>query len=156
MGIARTLSDYLAAQGVSFELVRHPYASSATRTAEAAHVPGDRLAKAVLVEDAGHYMLAILPASRRLHLGQLHHLIGEHVGLATEQEVAERFPDCALGAIPALAAPYGLEPILDEHAPTEGDVYLEGGDHETLVKLPALAWRDLLGAARHGLFSRHL
>lgn len=156
MSVARTLSEYLAEQGVAYEVVEHPYSSSATRTAEAAHVPGDRLAKAVLVEDLGHYMLAILPASRRLHLGQLHHLIGEHVGLATEREVAEIFPDCALGAIPALGAPYGLEPVVDEHVPTEGDVYLEGGDHETLVKLPALTWRDLLGASRHGLFSRHL
>ncbi|WP_018861488.1 MULTISPECIES: aminoacyl-tRNA deacylase [unclassified Thioalkalivibrio] len=156
MSVARRLSQYLADQGIVYARVQHPYSSTATRTAEAAHVPGDRLAKGVLVEDAGHYMLAILPASRRLHLGQLHHLIGEHVGLATEQEVVETFADCARGAIPALGAPYGLESIVDEHVPTEGDVYLEGGDHETLIKLPAVTWRELLRPSRQGLFSRHL
>ncbi|HEV55881.1 MAG TPA: YbaK/EbsC family protein [Phycisphaerales bacterium] len=156
MGIAITLKQYLDDHGIDYELVQHNPTPSANRTAEAAHIPGDRLAKAVVLEDAGHYLLAALPATHRLQLGRLHHELGELVGLATEREITGLFADCAPGAVPALGPAYGMETLLDRALEAQEDIYLEAGDHQSLVHLSGDAFRSLLKDARHGDFSTHI
>ncbi|WP_026332966.1 aminoacyl-tRNA deacylase [Thioalkalivibrio sp. ALE20] len=156
MTISTTLQEFLDERDVNYDVVGHPRADSASRTAEAAHVPGDELTKGVLVEDAGHYMLAVLPATRRLQFGKLHYMLGEHVGLATEEEVRSVFPDCEHGAVPALGTAWGLEVLLDESLAAQDRIYVEGGDHVSLIRLDGPAFRNLLGHCRHGDFSRHI
>jgi Ala-tRNA(Pro) deacylase len=156
MAISKSLKNFLEANGADYEVVRHRHAESASRSAHAANVPGDQLAKAVLIVDDATYLLAIVPATRRLHLGRLHQLLGEHVGLATETEVAETFYDCDRGAIPALASAYGLDALVDESLLEQDAVYLEGGDHESLVKIGRTEFLSLLAEPRRGDFSDHV
>ena len=156
MAISSTLQEFLDGRGVKYRVVAHPRTDSASRTAEAAHVPGDELAKGVLVEDAGHYMVAVLPATRRLQFGKLHHMLGEHVGLATEEEVQSVFSDCERGAVPALGTAYKLETLLDESLATQAEIYVEGGDHRSLIRLDGSDFRELLGDCRQGDFTRHI
>src|SRR5688500_1706154 len=68
MGVAITLQQYLGQQNSQFDLVPHPRAVTALRTASACHVPGDRLAKGVVLADDMGFILAVLPASRRIRL----------------------------------------------------------------------------------------
>jgi Ala-tRNA(Pro) deacylase len=112
--------------------------------------------KAVLIVGDGAYRLAIVPATRRLHLGRLHQLLGEHVGLATEAEVAGAFPDCSRGAIPALGPAFGLDSLVDESLLQQETVDLEGGDHESLVQIRGSDFLSLLGEPRRGDFSTHV
>lgn len=157
MAVSKTLEEFLQAQKVDYRIVRHQHTESANRTAHAAHVPGDHLAKGVvLMVDEGGYRLAILPATHRLHLGRLHRLLGEHVGLATEAEVARLFGDCERGAVPALGAAFGLESLVDESLLDQETVYLEGGDHESLVQLGGSDFLSLLGDPLRGAFSAHI
>lgn len=156
MAISESLKNFLEANGAGYEVVRHRHAESASRSAQAAHVPGDQLAKAVLIVDGETYRLAIIPATRRLHMGRLHQLLGEHVGLATETEVAETFSDCDPGAVPALGAAFGLDSLVDDSLLEQAEVYLEGGDHESLVKIGDADFRSLLGEHRRGDFSDHV
>jgi Ala-tRNA(Pro) deacylase len=156
MAVSKTLEHFLEAKGADYRIVRHGHAESANRVAHAAHVPGDQLAKAVLIVDDGAYLLAIVPATRRLHLGRLHKLLGEHVGLATEAEVAKAFPDCSRGAIPALGPAFGLDSLVDESLLQQETVYLEGGDHESLVQIRGSDFLSLLGGPRRGDFGTHV
>lgn len=156
MAIAQTLKTFLDGHGVEYEVVKHSHTPSANRSAEAAHVPGDTIAKAVVLENAGHHLVAALPATRRLKLGRLHQTLGEHVGLATEAEMAELFPDCERGAVPALGSAYGMETLLDDTLANQDDIYIEGGDHESLIHLSGEAFRRVLGRVRHGDFSAHI
>ena len=155
MAIATTLKSFLEENGVQYEVVKHPTTPSANRSAEAAHVPGDRFAKAVVLENRGRHLLAALPATRRLQLGRLHHELGEHVGLATEDEMRGLFPDCERGAVPALGTAYGIDMLLDDSLADQDDIFIEGGDHQSLVHLSGEAFRSLLGDVRHGDFSTH-
>jgi Ala-tRNA(Pro) deacylase len=41
MAIARSLRNYLEEQGVQYDVIRHMHTESSTRSAAAAHVPGD-------------------------------------------------------------------------------------------------------------------
>lgn len=156
MGIAITLKEFLDDHGVDYQIVAHDHAPSANRSAEAAHIPGDHLAKAVLLEDGGHYLLAALPATRKLKLGRLHQALGDLVGLATEHEVTEVFKDCEPGAVPALGSAYGIETLLDDTLAAQEDIYIEGGDHLSLIRMTGKSFRDLLGPTRHGDYSAHI
>ncbi len=51
MTLAVTLQRYLADQDIQYDVVTHRPTVSSSQTAEASHVPGDFLAKAVIVKD---------------------------------------------------------------------------------------------------------
>ena len=55
------------------------------------------------------------------------------VALATEEEASALSPDCEHGAIPPIAAAYGLTAIIDASLEGHEHVYFEGGDHRALV-----------------------
>ena len=112
MTISPTLQKYLD-QGVTYDLIPHAPTMSSTRTAEACHVPGEALAKAVVLRRDGGYMMAILPASHHLHLSALKNQLGHKVDLASEDEIERLFEDCDRGAIPPLGECYGLDVIVD-------------------------------------------
>ena len=55
MTLAVTLQRYLADHGIDYDVVTHRPTMSSSQTAEASHVPGDFLAKAVIVKDEDHF-----------------------------------------------------------------------------------------------------
>ena len=75
MTVSPTLQKYLD-QSVTYDLIPHVPTMSSTRTAEACHVPGEALAKAVVLRRDGGYMMAVLPACRHLHLSALKSQLG--------------------------------------------------------------------------------
>jgi len=156
MAIAPTVKEYLDRHAVTYRLVSHPHAPSSMRTAEVAHVSGDRIAKAVLVGDEQGYLLAVLPATRRLQLAVLHHLIDRVLGLATESETTRVFHDCEPGAVPPLGTAYGVQTLLDEHLGREPEIYFEAGDHLSLVQVDRATFSGLLADARRLEFSTHV
>lgn len=152
MGIAATLRDYLDRHAIQYELLHHTETKSTARTAESAHVAGDRLAKPVVIEDANRYIVVLIPATQRIDFTALHRSFGRQLGLATEPEVAALFKDCAPGAVPALAQAYGLDVAVDDALLGLDDVYFEAGDHRELVRVSGDAFRSLMNGAPHGCF----
>jgi Ala-tRNA(Pro) deacylase len=154
MTIAPTLQRHLD-RNVSYDVITHDPTMSSTRTAQACHVSGDRLAKAIVLRRNGGYMLAVLPASRHIRLPDLKLQIGDDVDLADEGEIRKLFPDCALGAVPPVGECYDLDVIVDDSIQEPPDIYLEGGDHTTLVHVDQAQFARLTAEARHGRFSVH-
>jgi Ala-tRNA(Pro) deacylase len=153
MSIATTIEQYLTDQGVEYDVLAHRPTQSSSETAQASHVSGDRIAKGVVLNTGDGYLLAVLPASHHVRLGQLKAYLNRPVGLATERETASLFADCEFGAVPAVGRPYGLEVILDDSLADQPDVYFEAGDHATLVHLTAEGFRKALGDVTHADFS---
>ncbi len=104
----------------------------------------------------GGYVLAVLPASRHLHLTDLRDQLGDNVQMAKEFEIDGLFPDCAHGAIPAVGQCYGLSLLVDDSIEAAPDVYMEGGDHETLIRMSHSQFADLMAQAQHGRFSAQM
>lgn len=146
MTIAMTLRQYLEHRDVEYEVLRHDQTASSSRTAQAAHVPGDRLAKGVVLKQGGDYLLAVLPASRHVGLDGMESWLNRPVTLATEAEVESLFPDCDVGAVPAIANAYGLEAVVDSRLDEQDDIYFEGGDHRSVVHLSGEQFRKLTGS----------
>ena len=154
MSIAPTLQRHLDSN-VTYEVMTHDATMSSTRTAQACHVSGECFAKAIVLRRDGGYMLAVLPASHHIRLADLKRQVGNDVALADESELRKLFPDCALGAVPAVGECYGLDVIVDDSIEERSDIYLEGGDHMTLVHLNQGQFARLMTEARRGRFSTH-
>ncbi len=154
MSIANRVADFLVEQDAEFEVISHPYSSTSLETAHLSHVPGDCIAKSVVLEDERGYLLAVLPASCRVDLGELHRLTNRNLGLATEYELDALFDDCELGAVPPLGAVYDIDTIIDEGLAEQSDIYFEAGDHERLIHVSAETFDMLLGDVQHSDFSR--
>jgi len=156
MSIAPTLRKYLTAQHVPYDEIPHDLTMSSARTAQACHVSGDRLAKAIVLRRDGGYMLAVVPASHRLKLPELRARLGDDdIDMANEHEINRLFADCAHGAVPAIGTCYGLALIVDESIQQQPEIYIEAGDHETLLHLSHEQFVRLTADAPHGRFSTH-
>jgi Ala-tRNA(Pro) deacylase len=154
MPIAPTLQRHLDSN-VTYDVITHDATMSSTRTAQACHVSGECLAKAIVLRHDGGYMLAVLPASHHIRLTDLKRQVGNDIALADEGEIERLFPDCALGAVPAVGECYGLDVIVDDSIQERSEIYLEGGDHTTLVHVNRAQFARLMAEARHGRFSVH-
>ncbi|WJR79197.1 YbaK/EbsC family protein [Bradyrhizobium sp. NP1] len=155
MSIAPTLHRYLAAENIQYNEIPHDLTMSSTRTAEACHISGDRLAKAVVLRHDGGYTLAVVPASHHLTLPDLRERLGENIEMANETEINRLFADCAHGAVPAVGRCYGLDLVVDDSIEAQPEVYIEAGDHETLLHLSHAQFARLTANAPHGRFSVH-
>jgi len=156
MTIANRVADYLVEQGAEFDVVNHPYSSTSMESAQLAHIPGDLIAKSVVLEDDRGYLLAVLPASCRVDLGELHRQTNRNLGLATEHELDALFEDCESGAVPPLATVYEMDAIVDDGLAEQSDIYFEAGDHEKLIHVSAETFQSLMGDVQRSEFSRHL
>src|ERR1700758_5276477 len=102
MSMSATLQDCLRSKGSQYEIVHHPYSHSSGESAAAAHIPGDRLAKTVLLEDEHGYVAAVLPSTYAVQLSEFWNKTGRRLALATEVELRELFKDCDVGALPPI------------------------------------------------------
>jgi Ala-tRNA(Pro) deacylase len=154
MAIAPTLQKYLD-QNVTYEAIPHKPTSSSMRTAKACHISSNGLVKGIVLRRDGGYMLAVLPASHHIRLAELKRQIGNDIELADEMEIDQLFRDCAHGAVPPVGECYGLDVIVDDSIQEQPEVYLESGDHETLIHMSQAQFAKLTARARHGRFSFH-
>jgi Ala-tRNA(Pro) deacylase len=153
MTIAVAQERYLAEKKIEYHLMTHPQTGSSHETAEAAHVPDDHIAKAVVIKDKKGYLIVVVPASQWLKMEALREELDRDLHLAGEDEIATLFSDCASGAVPPLGPAYGIETLLDESLTSLADIYFEAGDHEHLVHLRGEDFQTLLSGARRGYYS---
>ena len=153
MSTAYTVENYLSAHRIPYDVVSHPRSVTSLRTASVAHIEPERVAKGVVLEYDNGYMLAVLPASRHVRLGQLRQMMGRDLRMASEYGISRLFPDCDTGAIPPVGFAYGVETVWDESLMDQPDLYFESGDHESLLHGSTKDFIDLMGDASHSRFS---
>ncbi len=156
MAIAMALKEYLKDSGIHYKLIKHDFAASSMRTADVAHISGEKLAKAVVLNDGKDFIVAVVPATHQVQLGKLHKHFNRYLALASEDELHELFADCSVGAIPPIGRAYGIEVIFDDRLNECADVYFEAGDHTDLVHISGSDFRNLMAQAYHGEISRHV
>ena len=156
MATASRIEDYVTRHGVHYEIVTHPHSHSSMETAELARVPGDRLAKSVILEDDDGYVMAVLPSTHHVRLGKLCRELNRNLRLASEQDLAAVFTDCERGAIPPIGLAYGMTTIVDDGLAEQPDIYCEAGDHETLLHMNRESFMSLMEHADRARFGRRM
>src|SRR5262249_60732203 len=89
MPLAPTLQKHLD-QNVIYEVITHDPTMSSTRTAQACHVSGDRLAKAIVLRRHGGYMLAERPGPHPIRPPELRQHTRNEPALSHEGEHKRR------------------------------------------------------------------
>ena len=156
MAIPPSVHDYLDREGVPYQVIAHAATRDASRTAQAARVSGDRLAKSVILEDDSGYVMAIIPASHRLDLQAIGRELGRDLVLASEHELAHLFEDCEPGAVPPLGQAYGIDVVVDRNLADTPDIYFEAGDHLSLIHVSGQDFRRLMADSLKRNISHHL
>ncbi|MCU7906141.1 MAG: YbaK/EbsC family protein [Candidatus Thiodiazotropha sp. (ex Epidulcina cf. delphinae)] len=156
MAIAITLQEYLQNHETDYEVIEHRRTDSALHTAEAAHIPGDRMVKSVLLGDDESYVLAVIPATHHVLLDELAQFTGRNLFLISEEELQQAFADCETGAVPPTGMSYGIETVVDASLLQQPDLYFESGDHGKLIHISTESFRELEADAVVAEFSRHL
>lgn len=157
MTISTRVGAYLDARGINYRTISHDHANSSLQTSITAQIPPDQIAKAVILEDhQGHHLMAVLPADRKLNLHKLESELDVSIHLVSEKQVYQLFNDCDPGAVPALGQAYNMNLIYDEALQQLNQVYLEAGDHETLILLTAEQFGQLMADSQHSRFSERV
>lgn len=155
MSISARISTFLDKQGVNYHTIKHHHSKSSVGSALAAQIPLHKLAKGVVLEDhQGKKMIAILPTDYKVSLQLLNERFNAKFHLLQEQEVYPLFDDCDLGAVPPIGEAYHINAIYDDVLLQEPDIYLEAGDHETLIHLDKQEFIKLMERSQHTRFSR--
>jgi Ala-tRNA(Pro) deacylase len=153
MAIATTLKSYLKDHHVEYDMVKHPHSSTALESAHSAHLPSHQVAKAVVLEDADGYIVGVVPSTNRLEMEWLNESLGRKLKMASEDELPDLFKDCEYGAVPALSNAYGLDVIWDEQLTNASEIYIEAGDHESLIHLHGEDFCKLMEDLPHNIIS---
>lgn len=109
MPLAQNVSEFLKSSRVAYEIIQHPLAFTAQEVAASVHVTGKEVAKTLVVNADGKYLMAVIPAPHKLNFKALKETIGaKEVRLATETELSQLFPECEVGAMPPFGNLYGM------------------------------------------------
>lgn len=145
MSTAHSLEMYLYEQNISYGTLAHRQTNTSFNAAVCAHVPSNEVSKAVILEDEDHNLLmAVVPSSRRLSLGEVYHVMGKQYFMLDEDRLYKLFPDCAEGATPAMGDAYDIEMLVDNSLFDVDKVYIEAGDHKHLLVLDHKDYVDLM------------
>ncbi len=156
MGIAKTVKDCLDRHRIGYVHSSHPSAFTAQEVAAATHVPGKEFAKTVIVKADGRYVMVVLPASHKIEFEKLRRAIGaETVELASEEEFAELFPDCEVGAMPPLGNLYGLPVYVSSSLAEDEEIVFNAGTHTDVIRMKYSDFSRLV-SPEVGEFSEHV
>jgi Ala-tRNA(Pro) deacylase len=136
MSVSTKLADFLDQKHVSYVTLPHPRAYTAQEIAAAVHVPGWEVAKSVIVRADGRFVMAVLPATRRIDLDQLKQALGASlIRLATEAEFAELFPECEIGAMPPFGNLYQVPVVVDKSLKKDKEIVFNAGTHTETIRM---------------------
>jgi Ala-tRNA(Pro) deacylase len=138
------VTDYLSERGVGFEVVVHRRAFTSLQEARAVGVAAEEVLKTVALWTQGKYVLAVVPASRRLELRRVREALEDPgARLATEAELQLDFPGYELGALPPLGSLLGVPLLVDpEVLDHELVVFAAGTETESVRVVTGELFRD--------------
>ncbi|MCO4291997.1 YbaK/EbsC family protein [Solitalea sp. MAHUQ-68] len=142
---SKKLEDYLNDQNVQYAIIDHMATATAQRTAAAAHIPGNEMAKTVMLKVDDKMMMAVLPCHCRIDIGRLKEITGaNNISLANEGEFRTYFPDCETGAMPPFGNLYGMDVLVDEQLSKDQKIAFNSGSHRELIQMPFKAFENLV------------
>jgi Ala-tRNA(Pro) deacylase len=130
------MEQYLRENGVPFEVMAHSQVFTMQEVAAALHVPGNQVAKVVMVKANGRMIMLVVPAPLRLNVARVKDELGvKKASLAKESEFSTLFDDCATGAMPPFGNLYDVPVYVDESLAGEENIVFRVGTHRHTMKV---------------------
>ncbi|MBW3696245.1 YbaK/EbsC family protein [Vibrio sp. T187] len=157
MTISTRLNQFLQTHDIDYKTVEHVHSNGSLSSAVASRIPLKQVAKAVVLEDHdGHNMMAVLPADKKISMSVLNAKFNAKFQLMKEEAVYNMFSDCDEGAIPPVGEAYNMMVVCDQLLDILDEVYIEAGDHQTLLKLDQEAFKKITSHAKHTRFGKEM
>jgi Ala-tRNA(Pro) deacylase len=138
--IPAMIDAYLREHRLRFEHFVHGRAVAAQRLAAVEHVPGARVAKAVVVSVDGQVAMAVVSALEHVDLEALREALhAVEVHLVPEARFTERFWPCEAGAEPPLSL-FGVPIYVDAELARQPWLLMRGGTHEDAIQVETDDW----------------
>jgi Ala-tRNA(Pro) deacylase len=136
MSILRQLQEVLDAYKVPYEVLPHSETYTAQETAEVQRIPGQQMAKVVIVKKAnGKPVMLVLPASYRVNFSWLREVLGTRAELESEQEFRGLFPGCDTGAEPPFGNLFNVDTVVDTSLTKDEEIVFNAGSHWQTVRM---------------------
>jgi Ala-tRNA(Pro) deacylase len=123
----------------------HPNAYRAREVAESERLPARMFAKTVILHSVNGFAMAVLPADCTVLLEELETALDlEQLRLATEEDIAHRFPDSEVGTVPPFGSLFGVPLYMDVRL-TEGTyIAFSAGTHRDAIHMKVADYRRLV------------
>jgi len=133
MSIRQTI-DFLDQHDARYVVISHAKAYTAQQVAASTHIPGRDMIKVVAVLIDGQLALAAVPATCDVDTERLRSAAdAQVVEIASEWDLADRFPGCELGAMPPIGQPVGVDVYMDRHLAREKFIAFNAGTHSDVI-----------------------
>jgi Ala-tRNA(Pro) deacylase len=152
----KKVREFLDSKKIKYVKIVHSMAYTAQEIAAASHIPGNELAKTVVVKLDGKMAMAVLPASYKVDFDLLKKASGaKKVELAGETEFKDMFPECEVGAMPPFGNLYGMPVFVAASLAEDEEIAFNAGSHTELIKLKYKDFDDLVQPTQL-TFSEHV
>jgi len=146
MSVSPKLREHLEVARVPYQHHVHPKAYTAQETAASVHIPGQEMAKSVVIKADGNLLLAVVPANRRVNLDHLKFTTrAENIDLAAENEFKDAYPSCEPGAMPPFGNLFGQPTYCDTLLEQNEEIEFNAGSHNDTIRM---AFADFKSLAR--------
>ena len=136
MPILKRLKEILHEAKIPYEVYNHALAYTAQEIAAKQHVPGNEMAKVVMIEADDKLVMAVIRGNDKISLNLVRESLGVRTArLATENEFISRFPECEIGAMPPFGNLFGIKVIVDPELEKDKYIYFNAGNHVQTVRL---------------------
>jgi len=130
------LKEFLDTKMVKYVCIMHSPAYTAQEIAHCSLVSGNELAKTVILKVDGEMVMAVLPAAAMIDMRRLRQWFKcDDIRLAREHEFFARFPECDVGAMPALGNLYGMDVYIDPHLTNNRKITFNAGTQDELISM---------------------
>lgn len=142
----RALTDILERARVRYTMLPHDHTETALQEARSLHVDPWQVAKSVVLVTPSGFVHAVVPGSSRVDLAKARRVLqADRVRLATEEELAEAYPEFELGAVPPVGTTADRV-VVDVRLCGCEEVLFDAGTHECSVELDTRSFLELADA----------
>ena len=130
------LCELLDANRVPYSPLVHHAAFTPQEVAAAEHVPGREHAKVAIVKAGKRFVMAVLPAPKKIDFHKLAAVLPEkEARLAAEDEFSGLFSECEPGAMPPFGSLFGLSVIVDASLEKDDSIAFQAGTHVESLRM---------------------
>jgi Ala-tRNA(Pro) deacylase len=136
MSCRKRLEKLFREENVRFSVIKHAEEYGAQRVAGVVHIPGQQLAKVVMVYAGEQPAMLVMPAPYRLDMAKVKKALStKGVRLAGEGEFTSLFPDCEVGAMPPYGRLYGIPVYVDRTLSAQSQIAFRAGSHREVFQI---------------------
>jgi Ala-tRNA(Pro) deacylase len=145
MSVAAAVKQYLEENHVRYDVLSHTRTYTAQDTAQAAHVRGREVAKIVVINADDRFVLAVIPAPRKVDLALLKDALeAKEIRVAAEHEFTSLFPECETGAMPPFGNLYGLDVFVDAALTNDEEIVFNASTHTDAIRMKYKEFEQLV------------